>query len=171
MIHQRPSEEEYAPAFGAYVSLVPEDDVLAALEKQSEEMSEFLRGVPEGRGNERHAPYTWSIKEVVGHLIDAERIFGYRALRFGRGDSTPLPGFDENAYSLEAEFDQHSLANLVSELEAIRLSNLWLFRNLPEAAWPRCGEANGNVVSVRALAFILLGHARHHIAIVRQRLS
>jgi hypothetical protein len=167
----RPSSTEYAPAHEKYVALVGEYDIVPALERQREEMFAFLRAIPEAQGNVRHPPYTWSIKEVVGHLTDSERVFGYRALRFARADSTPLPGFDENAYSLAAQFDRVSLAGLVSEFEALRLSHLWLFRNLPDAAWPRTGDANGTTVSVRALAYILVGHARHHLNILRRRLG
>lgn len=168
---QRPGSTEYAPFYGTYVNLVPEGDVLAALEGQLTDMLALLRAVPEEQGNVRHAPYTWSVKEVVGHLIDGERVFGYRALRFARGDTTPLSGFDENEYARVANFDRLSLGDLVSELETVRRSNLWLFRNLPAEAWARSGEANGNPVSVRALAYILVGHGRHHTAILRKRLS
>jgi hypothetical protein len=162
---------EYAPYYGKYVALVPEADVLAALDEQLKELLALLRAVPEGESGVRHPPYTWSIKEVVGHLTDTERIFGYRALRFARGDATPLPGFDENAYARAAEFDRRPLGALVDEFEAVRRSHLGLFRNLPETAWARTGEANGTAVSVRALAYIIVGHVRHHTAILRQRLA
>jgi hypothetical protein len=168
---QRPSSTEFAPYYSKYVALVPEDNVLPVLEKQLEEMLAFLRPVPEEQGNVRHPPYTWSIKQVVGHLTDSERVFGYRALRFSRGDATPLPGFDENEYARGAESDRCPLRDLVSEFEFVRRSHLWLFRNLPDAAWTRSGEANGNPISVRALAYVLAGHVRHHLAILRQRLS
>jgi hypothetical protein len=168
---QRPATTEYAPVYANYIALVPEDDILAALEEQSEQMFGLLRAVPEAQGGVRHPPYTWSIREVVGHLTDSERIFACRALRFARGDATPLPGFDENAYARVAAFDRLPLADLVSELETARHSHLWLFRNLPAEAWLRTGVANGHVISVRALAYVLAGHARHHTGILRQRLS
>jgi hypothetical protein len=167
----RPDATEYAPAFARYVALVPEDDVVAALEAQLADLLALLRAVPEAVGNERHPPYTWSVKEVVGHVTDTERIFGYRALRFARGDTTPLPGFDENPYVRAAEFDRVPLQDLVSEFEALRRSHVFLFRNLTAATWVRRGEANGSAVSVRALAYLLVGHARHHTAILRRRLS
>jgi DinB superfamily len=167
----RPSSTEYAPHHNYYLALVPEDDILAAMEAQLAEMLALLRAVPEAQGGQRHPPYTWSVKEVVGHLTDTERIFGYRALRFARGDATPLPGFDENTYVPAAEFDRSPLSGLVSEFEAVRRSHLGLFRSLPDAAWSRSGEANGDPVSVRALAYIIVGHARHHTAILRKRLS
>jgi hypothetical protein len=167
----RPGPTEYAPFYANYIAHVPEEDVLAALETQLADMLALLRAVPEEQGDVRHAPYTWSVKEVVGHLIDGERVFGYRALRFSRGDTTPLPGFDENEYARAANFDRLPLRDLVAELEAVRQSNVWLFRNLPPEAWARSGEANDTPVSVRALAYILVGHGRHHIAILRKRLG
>jgi hypothetical protein len=166
----RPEPTEYAPAVASYVALVPEDDILAVLDSQGEEMIGLLRAVSEEQGGVRHPPYTWSIKEVVGHLIDSERIFAARALRFARADTAPLPGFDEQPYVHVAGFDRLPLAALVAELEAARRSHVWLFRNLPAEAWPRTGVANGHEVSVRALAYILAGHARHHTAILRRRL-
>jgi DinB superfamily len=168
---QRPSPTEYAPSYHSYVTLVPEEDILAPLEGQLAEVLALLRPVSESQGNERHPPYTWSVKEVVGHVTDAERIFGCRALRFARGDATPLPGFDENVYVRAAEFDRTPLQDLVCGFEAVRQSHLCFFRSLSAAAWSRTGEANGNAVSVRALAYIIVGHARHHTAILRRRLS
>jgi hypothetical protein len=167
----RPSSTEYAPYYEKYISLVPEDDIVAALEGQLGETLAAVRGLPESRGGERHPPYTWSIKEVVGHLTDTERVMAYRALRFARGDATPLPGFDENAYARAAAFDRLPLKELVNEFEAVRRSNVYLFRGLDEAAWSRRGEANGNAVTVRALAYIIAGHGRHHTAILLRRLS
>jgi hypothetical protein len=167
----RPDSADYAPDHGKYVSLVPEDDVLAALKSQLAETLALLRGAPESEANRRHPPYTWSIKEVVGHLTDCERVFGYRALRFARGDATPLPGFDENAYARAAESDRRTLADLAAEFEAVRRSHLALFGSLSEAAWDRKGIANDSEVTVRAIAYILVGHERHHTAILRRRLS
>jgi hypothetical protein len=167
----RPDSTEYAASCANYVTLVPEDDILAEMQRETAQTLAFLRGVPESEASVRHPPYTWTFKQVVGHLTDCERIFGYRALRFARGDATPLPGFDENTYAQIAEFDQHSLLDLVAEFEALRQSHLCLFKNLPATAWSRRGSANGNEVSVRALAYIIVGHERHHARILRQRLS
>ena len=166
-----PEASEYAPYYGKYVALVPDTDVLAAMRSQLEQTLALLRDVPEAEANKRHPPYTWSVKEVVGHLTDSERVFGYRALRFARGDATPLPGFDENAYARMAEFDRCSLSGLVAEFEAVRRSHLSLFRHLPEAAWERRGVANNTTLSVRALAYVIVGHVRHHGVILRKRLS
>jgi hypothetical protein len=167
----RPDLDEYASYYVNYVNLVPEEDILAALRSESASTRAFLDGVPEGEAGRKHPPYTWTVREVVGHMIDAERIFGYRALRFARGDETPLPGFDENAYAESAESDHRPLADLAAEFQAVRLSNLALFAGLSESAWSRRGVANGQPVSVRGLAYILVGHERHHGAILRKRLA
>ena len=167
----RPGPDEYAPFYAGYVALVPEADVVAALAAQLEEALAILGPAPEAAGGVRHPPYTWTVKEVVGHLTDAERVFGYRALRFARGDATPLPGFDEGAYARAGEFDRVPLADLVAEFAAVRRAHLALFRHLPAAAWGRGGAANGSPVTVRALARIMAGHARHHTAILARRLG
>ncbi|MDY3556087.1 DinB family protein [Gemmata sp. JC717] len=168
---QRPEPTEYAPFYGTYITLVPEGDVLAAMESQLTETLAFWRAIPESQGDVCHAPYTWTVKQVLGHLIDGERIFGYRALRFARGDSTPLPGFEENDYAKAGSYERLTVAALVSEFEAVRRSSLWLFRNLPAEAWARSGKANDSPVTVRALAYIVVGHVRHHGSILRKRLG
>jgi hypothetical protein len=170
-INRRPEATEYASFQADYIALVPEDNILAVLESQLEEMLALFRGATEEQGNTRHPPYTWSVKEVIGHLADAERVFGYRALCFARQDPTPLPGFDENAYVRSAGFDTYRLSDLVAEFEFLRRSHLCFFRGLSEAAWQQRGVANGHPVSVRALAYIMAGHARHHGAILRRRLK
>jgi hypothetical protein len=167
----RPAPSEYAPYYANYIDLVPEEDILAALEAQLAETLAVLRPAPESQGNVRHPPYTWTVKEVVGHLTDTERVMGYRALRFARADATPLPGFDEEKYAPAGEFDRIPLAGLVAEFEAVRRSHLYLFRHLPAAAWARGGKANDTPVTVRALAYIIAGHGRHHTAILRKRLG
>ncbi len=167
----RPDPAEHAAYYAKYIALVPDGDILATLDRQLAEVNGLLRGVSEAVGNTRHPPYTWSVKEVVGHLIDSERVFGYRALRFARGDTTPLPGFDENAYARAAHFDSYPLAELLDEFELLRRSHLHLFRHLDAEAWDRRGVANENPMSVRALAWILAGHVGHHLAILLNRLS
>ena|SRR5438067_8766707 len=168
---RRPDPAEYAPFYASYVALVPEADVLAAMGEQLNEVVDLLRSVPEAEAGVRHPPYAWTVREVVGHWTDAERVFGYRALRFARGDATPLPGFDEGGYARAAESDRRPLPDLVAEFEALRRSHLGLFRNLPGAAWARGGVANDSAVTVRALAYIMVGHVRHHTAILRRRLA
>jgi hypothetical protein len=168
---RRPEPTEYASFYAGYVALVPEEDILAAMAAQLDEVLTLLRPVPEAVGNVRHPPYTWSVKEVVGHLTDGDRIFGHRALRFSRGDARPLLSFDENEYVQAASFDRWPLADLVTEFEMVRRGNLCLFRHLPEGGWDRIGTASDNPVTVRALAWIVVGHVRHHFAILRKRLT
>jgi hypothetical protein len=124
----RPTPEEYAPFYETYVKLVPEVDVVSALESQLDDSLFLLHSISEDDSLLRHAPYTWSTREVVGHMTDAERVFGYRALRFARADPTPLPGFDEGAYAKAAHFDRRELRDLAAEFEAVRRANVHLFR-------------------------------------------
>jgi hypothetical protein len=165
----RPTAAEHATYYAGYVALVPEDDVLAVLDAQAREVDAVLRSIPESQAGILHPPYTWTIRQVVGHLIDAERVFAYRAMRFARGDSQELPGFDENVYARTGEFDRLPLSALADEFAAVRQATLLLFLNMPPSAWVRSGIANGSPASVRALAYILAGHTRHHMGIVRQR--
>ena len=167
----RPGPDEFGPFFGGYVSHVPETDILPILTTSLDDALAILRPVSEAEGGVLHAPYTWSIKEVVGHLTDTERVMGYRALRFARGDATPLPGFEENDYAREGAFNRITLAELVAEFEAVRRSNIAFFRHLPADAWKRSGIANNNRLTVHALAYIIVGHGRHHMAIVRRRMG
>jgi hypothetical protein len=167
----RPDPTEYAAAYRGYIDLVPEADVVRVLDVQAGEPPALLGGASEEVAETRHPPYTWSLKEVVGHLTDCERIFGIRALRFARADSAPLPGFDEGLYVRSGNFDASPLGELLDEWSAVRRSHLHLFRRLDPAAWDRRGIANANEVSVRALAYIIAGHTRHHLAIVRSRLA
>jgi DinB superfamily len=167
----RPETSEYSPNYGAYVALVPEDDILPALRSELGRTIALLSGIADQDASICHPPYTWTIKQVVGHLIDCERIFGYRALRFARGDTTPLPGFDENAFGQTAGSDHRPLADLAAEFESVRKSHLYLFESLPARAWTLRGTSNDQEISVRAIAYAIVGHERHHTAIVGQRLS
>ena len=165
----RPAADEYAPYFGKYVVLVPESEAVPALEHQLEDILALLRGLSEAQGALRYAPGKWNVKQVIGHLIDCERVFAYRAMRFARADRTALPGFDENAYVDAAGFDRLPLRTLVDELELMRRSTLAMFRALDAEAWLRRGPANDHEISVRALAFNIAGHGWHHAAILRDR--
>lgn len=167
----RPQPNEYAAYYGKYIALVPDADIFDLLQSQMKDSLAFLRKVPEAQGDVVHPPYAWTIKQVISHLIDGERIFAYRALRIARGDTTPLPGFDENEYAKMAKTDQLKLGDLVNEFETVRAATLTLLHNLPEEAWTRASTANGYPVSVRALAWIMAGHVNHHMAIVRKRLG
>lgn len=165
----RPGADEYAPYYSKYVARVPDGNVLATLEEQLESTLAVLRNISEEKANSRYAEGKWSIKELVGHMADTERIFGYRLLRFARNDQTPLPGFEQDDYVANARFDKCRLSDLVEELEHVRKSNLALLRNLDAEAWQRRGDANGQQVSVRALAHIIAGHEAHHMEILRTR--
>ena len=165
----RPESSEYAPFYHGYVATVPEGDVVALLRQSGGELHDALAAIPEDRGGFRYADGKWSIREVVGHMIDAERIFTYRALRIARGDTTPLAAFDENEYVKTAGSEARTLSNLVRELGAVREASVQLFESLPDDAWGRSGVASGKNISVRALAYITAGHAMHHLKILRER--
>jgi hypothetical protein len=160
---------DYHPAFAGYVSLVPEDDILSVIEQGSSEMQRLLSSLDDGRAAYRYAEGKWSVKEVIGHLTDAERVFSYRALCISRGETNPLPGFDENAYMRNANFDAWRLGDLAESYALVRRSNIVLFRNLPKEAWERRGVANNHEITVRALAHVLAGHERHHLKVLRER--
>jgi hypothetical protein len=169
MRNNKPEETEYAAYYGGYVALVPEGDILTILSEQLNETLSLVGSIPEQAGNFRYATDKWSIKELVGHIIDSERVFAYRALCIARGDTTPLPGFDEKEYISNASFNDCSLAELIAEFETVRKSTLFLFKHLDENAWQRAGTANENSITVRALAYILAGHELHHCNILRDR--
>ena len=165
----KPDETEYVPAFGGYVSLVPAGDIVGLLGEQINETLALLGSVPEERAGFRYAPDKWSIKELVGHLIDSERIFAYRALVFARADQTELPGFEQDDYIRGGSFDEVSLADLAAELASVRQATVLLFKHLNGDAWTRRGRANESEVSVRALAHIIAGHELHHRNVLRDR--
>ena len=165
----KPDSTEYAPYYEKYVSLVPDGQIVVTLGKQIETTLGLLGGLSETQGGLRYAPGKWSVKEVVGHLIDAERIFVHRAFRFARNDQTPLSSFDENSYVDNANFDSRKLADLAEEFACVRKSSLFLFNNLDGDLWLRRGIASDNEVSVRALAYITAGHELHHVGILRSR--
>jgi hypothetical protein len=167
----RPDRAEYADSYRKYVDLVPEEDICRALSTSLGDALDLFGKVSEDESRKRHAPYTWSIKQVLGHISDSERVFGHRALRFARGDATPLPGFDEQVYADAAGSDQRTWPSLVEEFESVRRSHLALFGSLGAEAWRRRGIANGLEVSVLALAYIIAGHQRHHLQIVGRRVG
>jgi uncharacterized damage-inducible protein DinB len=139
------------------------------LSAQIAETLALLSGVSPEKSQHCYAPGKWSVRQVVGHLADTERVFSYRALAFARGDPTELPGFDENAYAQASPADQRPLAEVVEDLAAVRRATLSLLRNLGPEAWTRAGRANASPVSVRALAWIIAGHERHHRQVLRER--
>lgn len=168
----RPQQGEYAPYYEHYISLIAGNDVLAALaalEEQRRQMLLLASGLNEADGDFRYAPEKWSLKEVLGHINDTERIMTYRALRIARGDETPLEGFEQDDYVLQGPFARIRLADVVEDYIAVRGATISLFRNLDAAAWTRRGVASKNEVTVRALAFIIAGHDLHHRRIVEEK--
>jgi len=165
----RPEPGEYAPHYERYIALVDAEDILHVLEQQRRQTMLLLSGRNEDDGNIRYALEKWSAKEVLGHVCDTERIFAYRALRIARGDSTPLPGFEQDDYVRKGPFANCTLSSLVEEFIAVRRATLSLLRNLDEAAWMRRGVASNNQVTVRALAYMIAGHESHHRRILEEK--
>jgi hypothetical protein len=165
-MNHRPASTEYAPYYEKYVSLVPEGDLLQLMSQQIKETTDLLRNITDAQGEYRYAPGKWSLKEVIGHMSDTERVMSYRLLRFARGDQTPLMGFDEKTYVNGAAFELHSVQDLLEELAAVRQATLYLLHGLTDEAWERAGKANDNDVTVRGLAFIIAGHELHHRKII-----
>jgi hypothetical protein len=165
----RPTQNEYDSYYHRYISLVPDEDVLIALDQQLSETLILLRSLSEQHGTFRYEPGKWSVKEILGHLIDTERIMSYRALCIARADRTPLPGFEQNDYVQNGSFDKRSVSSLAREFEQVRRATIALFRNLDPETWERRGTASNVEVSVRALAYIIAGHELHHKAILKER--
>lgn len=168
-MNTRPEKDEYAEFYANYVSLVEENDIVTALREQTNNVRELLGGISTEKQNYRYAEGKWSVREVLGHLVDAERVFSYRALRISRGDETPLASFEENFYVAESNFAWTEFSDLLEEFSALRQSNVLLFKNLTDEMRLRRGTASGATVSVRALAFIMCGHVSHHANILRTR--
>jgi uncharacterized damage-inducible protein DinB len=165
----KPESNEYAPYYEKYVSLVPDGDLVGTLERQGAETLALLRGLDEGRGAHRYEEGKWSVKQVVGHINDGERIFAYRALAIARGDRASLPGMDQEEYMAGVDFDARTLASLLDEFESVRASTVHLLRHLSAEAWARRGTASDNEVTVRALAYIIAGHETHHVRVLQER--
>ena len=167
---QAPETNEYAAAFESYVARVRAlDDPLAALSAQRERVVARLSALSDEQAQFRYAPDKWSIKELVGHLSDGERIFAYRLLRIGRGDRTPLPGFEENDFARAAHSDDRSFKDLLDEWAVVRDGTSSLARGLPETDWANQGTSNDAPMSARALLYIILGHTEHHLSVLGDR--
>jgi hypothetical protein len=166
---ERPEKNEYAPFYETYVSLVEETDIVSALQNQIVEVTATFGQIPAEKALFQYAEGKWTIKEVLGHLVDGERVFAYRAFRFGRNDANPLTGFDENPYVANSNSNDRKLADLIEEFTLLRKANMFVFNNLKESDWDNIGIASENEISVRALAYIMVGHVRHHVKILKER--
>jgi len=169
MTQKRPQKGEYADYYEKYIALVPSGDFLEILHEQKQAMTRLLSPLSEEQGDFRYAPGKWSIKEVLGHINDTERIFAYRLLRIARGDQTPLASFEQDEYVQTGKFSAGKLADLLHEFCAIREATIALIRSLDDAAWLRRGVANQKEITATALAFIIAGHDRHHRMILEER--
>jgi uncharacterized damage-inducible protein DinB len=165
----RPGADEHVAYYGKYIEKVPEGDLCRIMTDQLAATRALIASIPEARGTHRYAPGKWSIKEVLGHVCDSERIFSYRALRIARGDATPLPGFEQDDYVPTGKFDRRTLADLSEELAAVRQASLLLFSHLDAEALARRGTASGNPITPRALAYVIAGHERHHVEILKAK--
>jgi DinB superfamily len=168
---KRPEPTEYAEFYAGYVSLVEETDIVSALQAQLTEIEILFAEMLTEKADYRYAPEKWSVKQLLGHMIDGERVFAYRALRIARNDKTPLPGFDENAFMENSNFNERKIADLLEEFLYLRQANNIFFKTLNEDAWSNVGTASNAQVSVRAIAYVMVGHVRHHINILRERYS
>jgi uncharacterized damage-inducible protein DinB len=163
----KPDTSEYDPYYEKYISLIDENELMDALEKQPAELRSMLGGLEEEKGKHAYAEGKWSIKEVLSHLIDGERIFAYRILRISRGDVTPIEGFEQDGYIENSRANERTFDDLLEEFSLQRRANLHMLKNLRDDGWKRLGTASENPVSVRALCFIMAGHIRHHISILK----
>jgi hypothetical protein len=165
-----PQTGEYAPFYSGYITKAGQfDDPVARLSTQLKDATAFFSSIPEAKRQHRYAEGKWSVQEILQHLIDAERIFTYRALRFARKDETPLPGFDENTYTPASEADNVPWDELVAEFGHVRNATVSLLRHIPAEAWTRTGISNNNPISVRAIAWVTVGHTEHHMGVIRER--
>lgn len=165
----KPEPTEYAPYYQHYISQVSEDDIRAVFAAQPGELRAVLEGLPEEKGAFAYETGKWTVKELLSHLIDGERIFSYRILRISRGDETPIEGFEQDDYIANSNANNRTFADLLEEFDLVRRSNVLMLKNLDETALSRMGTASGNPVSARALANISIGHVRHHLNILKER--
>ncbi len=163
----RPQTQEYPEWYNRYISLV-EGDVIEILEKQVSEFSDFINSLV-GKGDYAYAPGKWTIKELIGHIIDTERIMVFRLLCFARGEKASIPGFDEDAYVAAAHFNDRSLLSLSEEFSLLRKSNLYLIKSLNDGELAKSGVSNGNSMTVKAFVYVLAGHIMHHVNVIKER--
>jgi DinB superfamily len=166
---KRPEKNEYAAYYETYVSLVEELDIVAAMQLQQKELETIFSQITVEKGLYAYSEGKWTIKQLLGHLIDGERVFSYRALRIGRGDQTPLPGFDQDPYVENGNFNETNLADLLNEMLHLRESNILMFSNFTQDNFDNFGTASENKITTLALAYIMVGHVRHHVNILKEK--
>ncbi|MDF2648087.1 MAG: hypothetical protein K0Q73_3892 [Paenibacillus sp.] len=165
----RPNSNEYAPGFVKYIQLVPSGNLVETLQAQHDQSLALLQNLSEEKAAYRYAEGKWSLKTVVGHVADVERLFSYRVLRIARGDAREMPGYDRDIFAASASLEKVLLSAVLEDFSAVRKSTISLIRNLQEAALLRQGEFNGHPLSARAAAFIIAGHEKHHMNIIQER--
>ncbi|RNB87419.1 DinB family protein [Brevibacillus fluminis] len=168
-MNQRPAAEDHSAYYGQYIGLVPDGEISEILVDQHEEMTRFLSELTEEQASHRYEEGKWSIKEVIGHIADTERVMCYRLLRIARGDQTALPGFDQDLFMEGISFDAYSVADLLEDYSAVRRATLTLLRGLPAEAWDRKGVVSDNNTTANALAYVIAGHELHHMNIIKER--
>ncbi|WP_259415968.1 DinB family protein [Bacillus toyonensis] len=168
-MQKRPGTNEYNPYYSTYIKLVPDGDIIHILEQQMKETNLLLKDISDSEGHFRYAPNKWSIKEVIGHIADTERIMAYRLVSIARGETAELPGYNDDMYVLRAAFDKQSMQDLLTNLTVVRQSTVHLLKSLDKDAWLQRGIANNSEVTVRALANIIAGHELHHRQIIKVR--
>jgi uncharacterized damage-inducible protein DinB len=166
---KRPLQNDYAPYYDGYIKNIKDDNIIKVLEEQLITTNIFLNSITEEKSEFRYAEGKWSIKELVGHLIDSERVFAYRALSISRGEKQPLPSFDEKEYTRESDYSKRKFSDILKEFKLLREANLLMFKSLPEEKLNKRGIANNVEVTVLALLFIIAGHEAHHIRILKER--
>ncbi len=166
---KKPGKKDYAPYYQGYIKNTTEEDIRVQLRKQMHKTFKVLKSISEKKAGYAYAEGKWTIKELVGHLIDAERIFSYRALAFSRGEDQHLPGWDEKVYTGNGNFNKRKLSDLAEELKLLRMANLLLFKNFSDEMLKKRGIASNNEVTVKAILFILAGHEIHHLKILKER--
>lgn len=169
MVPNELSKTEYSAFYATYVNSLEDFSLIEGLEKGVEQVVSFMKSISIDKLEYRYAEGKWTIKDILLHLIDAERIFSYRALRIGRGDKTPLPGFEENDYVPHAMANNRTLESLLEEYKTVRNSTLYLFKNFSNEQLLYLGTASDNIISVRAIGYIISGHQNHHLRIIKER--
>lgn len=166
---KRPAESEYVPYYGPYIALVPGDDLMSYFHSQTDSVASVLTTLTDEQALFRYAEGKWTIKEVVSHIIETERVFSYRALCFSRNDKTPLPGFAEDDYIANGNANARSVADLISEYSGVRRATIALLGSCNDEMLMRTGTANGNPASVRAIGYMIAGHEMHHVNVIAER--